>query len=124
MELTLTKERDTPLLSRKRYTFDMTFKGSTPSRNDIRTAVAKQLKADEDLTIIKHVYTRYGAEKARVIAQVYNSVDEMKKIEESGTLKKHEKKEEPKKEAAAEAPAEEPKEEAPAEEKAEEAKSE
>jgi small subunit ribosomal protein S24e len=100
MELELKKERETPLLSRKRYVFDLTFEGATPSRDKIRDAVAKKVNADRDLTIIKHVYNRYGAEKAKVFAHVYGTKEDMKRIEEPGTLKKHVK------EKAAEAPKE------------------
>ena len=127
MELELKKERDTPLLSRKRYVFNMTFEGPTPSRKDIRAAVAKKVNADKELTIIKHVYTRYGVERAKVFAHVYGTKEDMMKIEEPGVLKKHQKKEEKKeetKEAPAEAAPEGKKEEAPAEAPKEEEKSE
>lgn len=123
MDIEITKERDLPLMSKKRYTFMMTFKGATPSRTQIRDAFAKQAKADPELTVIKHVYTRYGVEKAKVIAHVYTDKADMVKYEEKELLDKHAKKEEPKKEEAApaEAPAEEKKEEAAEEEKKEEA---
>jgi small subunit ribosomal protein S24e len=89
MELELKKERETPLLSRKRLTFDITFKGTTPSRNDIREKIADKVKANKDLTIIRHVYTKYGAEQAKVIAHVYNKKEDLDRIEDKKTLKKH-----------------------------------
>jgi small subunit ribosomal protein S24e len=95
MDLQLLKERDTPLLSRKRFTFDLMFKGATPSRKQIRDAIAKKVKAEPDLTVVKHIYTRYGIETARVIAQVYSKKEDMLKLEDKGLLDKHtEKKEE------------------------------
>ena len=93
MEIELKKERETPLLSRKRYVFDIKFEGATPSREIIRDAVAKKVNADRDLTIIKHVYNKYGMENAKVFAHVYDKKEDMMRIEESGTIKKHVKKE-------------------------------
>ncbi len=116
MELNILKERETPLLSRKRVTIEVTFKGPTPKRDELRTAIATKMKADKGLTIIKHIYTRYGVEKAKVIAHIYTKKEDMVRYEEKGVLKKHEKKEEKKEGAEAK------KEAAPAEEKKEESK--
>jgi len=138
MDLELLKERDTPLLSRKRYTYYMTFQGPTPTRLQIRDAVAKKAGSKPELTIIKHVYNRYGIEKAKVIAHVYSKKEDLDRYEEKVLIEKHAaKKEEKTEEPAAPAPAEaapepvpaeeakpekkeETKEEAPAEEKKEE----
>jgi len=97
MNLELLKERETPLLSRKRITLMMDFKGTTPSRNIVKNEIATKLKADKKLVVVKHIYTRYGAQKAKVIAHVYTNEKDMKKIENDKLLAKHvEKKEEPK----------------------------
>lgn len=119
MDLELIKERDMPLMSKKRYSFYLNFKGTTPARKDIKEAVAKMVKSEPELTVVKHIYTRYGIEKAKVIANVYSNKEDMEKFEEKSTLEKNKAKEEPKEEAAEApaAPAEEakPAEEAPAE---------
>ncbi|MBW2972404.1 hypothetical protein KY359_05185 [Candidatus Woesearchaeota archaeon] len=95
MDLELKKEREMPLLSRKRYTFYMEFKGPTPTRMKIRDAVASKVKGKPELTVIKHVYNRYGIEKAKVIAHVYSSKEDLAKYEDKKLLDKHaEKKEE------------------------------
>jgi small subunit ribosomal protein S24e len=127
MELTMLKERETPLMSRKRYTFEIDFKGATPTRRQIRDAVATKVKGEPELTVIKHIYNRYGVEKAKVITHIYTDKKAMEKFEEKDLLDKHlEKKKEPKEEKKEEAkPAEAPKEEAaPAEEKKAEEKKE
>ena len=98
MDLKLLKERETPLLSRKRVTFEATFKGPTPTRDAIQEAVSKALKTDKELTIIKHIYTRYGLEKTKIIAHIYSKKEDMQRYEEKSVLKKHEKKEAPKEE--------------------------
>ncbi|MFO8016535.1 MAG: 30S ribosomal protein S24e [Candidatus Woesearchaeota archaeon] len=89
MKLEIKKERDTPLLSRKRVTLNAEYEGSTPSRMDIRKETAKKLKAKENLVVIKHIYTRFGAQKAKIIAHVYEDEKDMKKLEGEGLLKKH-----------------------------------
>ncbi|NQU79272.1 hypothetical protein HQ545_05910 [Candidatus Woesearchaeota archaeon] len=97
MDLQILKERDTPLLSRKRYTFEMVFSGATPSRLVIRDEIAKKVKSEPVLTIIKHVYNKYGSEKAKVIAHVYSKKEDMERLEDKVLVDKH-KKPEPKKE--------------------------
>ncbi|MBW2964960.1 hypothetical protein KY363_05885 [Candidatus Woesearchaeota archaeon] len=89
MDIEIRKERDLPLMSKKRYTMLIGFKGATPSRIEIRDALAKKVKAEPSLTVIKHIYTRYGVEKAKVIAHVYNTKEDMAKYEEKVLLEKH-----------------------------------
>jgi ribosomal protein S24E len=96
MEIEITKEREMPLLSRKRYTFFVGFKGTTPSRKQVRDELAKKVKSDPELTIIKHIYNRYGVERAKVIANVYSKKEEMLKLEDKDLLGKHSDKKEEK----------------------------
>lgn len=97
MELKLTKTREMPLLSRKRLTYHMAFKGPVPARLLIIKAVAKEAKVDESLVIVKHIYPGFGIEEANVIAVVYENADILKKLETQKLIAKHsEKKEEAK----------------------------
>ncbi|HLC46505.1 MAG TPA: hypothetical protein VJI75_02065 [Candidatus Nanoarchaeia archaeon] len=89
MELELVKQEEMPLLSRQRYTFTLAFEGATPSRKDLRKEVSKKIGAEEDKVLIKHVYTRFGNPKAKIIAHVYPDRKTMEKIEEKYILKKH-----------------------------------
>ncbi|HII72784.1 TPA: hypothetical protein HA265_08565 [Candidatus Woesearchaeota archaeon] len=100
MEINIKKERETPLLARKRYIFEIVKEGTTPSRKEIINMVSSKLKSDPKLTVIKHVYPRYGVQKTRVVAHIYNNETDMKRFEMEGLLKKHVK-EEKKEEAAA-----------------------
>jgi len=137
MKIEVLKERETPLLSRKRVSLMAEYQGPTPSRMDFLKEVAKIVDVDSSLIMIKHIYTRFGKQKAKIIAHVYSDRKEMEKLEDEYLLVKHKKKEEEKKpeekvanaaakdtEAkveAAEAPTAEKKEE-PKEEKKEEPK--
>ena len=101
MKLEIKEKREAPLLSRTRVQASAVFDKETPSREAIRKEISKILKVGEDLVIIKHVYTKFGKKEAKIIAHIYEKVDDAKRIEEEHLLKKHFKEE--KKEAAAEA---------------------
>jgi ribosomal protein S24E len=123
MEVDTLKQKKHPLLGRDRVSGFIHFKGTTPSRLDIRKAVAQKTKSKEEKIIVRHIYQRFGENKAKVIAHIYDDDVMMQQLEPAGLLKKHAAKEK-KEEAKVEAPAEEaPKtEEKPAEEAAPEAK--
>lgn len=101
MEIEIKKQRETPLLSRTRVTLTLDYDAATPNRLEIRKTVAHKLKAKEELVVIKHIYTRFGQKKAKIIAHVYNDRKEMEAIERPFMIKKHN----PKKAEAAEKPA-------------------
>ena len=104
MKLELLEKKEMPLLSTTRMQFLMEFEKATPKREDIVKEVAKKAGSDEKLTIIRHVYTKFGKREAKVIAHVYKSMDDLKRIEEKSMIKKHVK-EEPKPEQKPEAAA-------------------
>lgn len=119
MNIDITKKKETPLLSRTRVTGFVTYTGPTPSRIDIRKELSKQLKVNEGLIVIKHVYSRFGLQKSKVIANIYGDKKQMSKLEHKNLLAKHSGEKPKKEEKAEEKPAEEKKEEK-AEEKKEE----
>lgn len=89
MELNITKELITPLLSRKRVTLEFDAVKATPSRQDIIKAVADATKAKKELVIVKHIYTKFGSKRTKIIAHIYNDAAAMTKIEGAYLLKKH-----------------------------------
>ncbi|PIN80238.1 hypothetical protein COV16_01205 [Candidatus Woesearchaeota archaeon CG10_big_fil_rev_8_21_14_0_10_34_8] len=108
MDVEVVKQKKLPLLNRERVTGFVHFDSATPSRLDIKKAVAKKINAKEDFTVIRHVYQRFGERKAKIIAHIYEDASMMKKLEPENLMKKHTKKEE-KKEEAKETPKEEKK---------------
>ena len=130
MEVAITAEEEKPLLSRKEISAKVSFDGATPSAKDVQELLAKQLKADASLVVVKQIASKYGLQEAGVLAYQYMSEEEKKRIEPSPKEKKEKPKEsgeapaeKPKKEEKAEAPAEkkEAKPEKPTEEKPKEA---
>jgi len=140
MKLEIANETKNPLLGRKEVDFQVVEK-VTPSRADLKAALAKSLKTKEDLIVIDLVDQKTGTNLTTGKAKIYENAEIMKKVDleyrnKRGVKEKKEEKtpaaeapaapteapaEAPKEDAPAEdAPAEEAKEEAPAEEKAEE----
>ncbi|MBW2992969.1 30S ribosomal protein S24e [Candidatus Woesearchaeota archaeon] len=109
MNLKITEEKENKLLSRKEITAEMTHEGPTPGYNAVKQAIANQLKADESLVAIQHIYPYFGEPKIRIIANIYESREKMEELEPESA-------EEEKKPAAEAKPSEEKKEEKPSEE--------
>lgn len=89
MQIEIKKESETPLLSRKRVTLMAEYEGPTPSRAAFRKEIAQKVGAEENLVILKHIYTRFGIPRAKIIANVYSNMDDLKKLEEHSLLVKH-----------------------------------
>ncbi len=76
------EEKDVPLLSRKRIIYEVEHTGAaTPKKEDIKKRVAQDLRVDEGLIIIRHIYPHFGVEKAKVIVNVYKDKKDLEKFE-------------------------------------------
>jgi len=53
----------------------------TPSGQEIKKSIAKELKVDENLVVVKDVATRYGEGNSIIKVLVYDNLDELKKLE-------------------------------------------
>jgi ribosomal protein S24E len=89
MDLEIIKQKKLPLLSRERITAYAHFTGATPSRQGLMAGLAKKVKAKENHIIIRHIYQRFGHNKAKIIAHVYADETMMKTLEPTNLLKKH-----------------------------------
>jgi small subunit ribosomal protein S24e len=113
MEIKIIEQKDKPVLSRKEIIAEISFTGKTPSNEEVRKKIAEESKADEELVVVKNIYTEFGLTKAKVNAYVYNSKEKLESIEPK-------KKEKTKPGQQAETKAEEPKQEEKGEKKTEE----
>ena len=77
LELKIIDVKDEPLLSRKLIKASIGFEKSTPSYAEVTSSLSSNLKSDEKLIVIRHVYNHFGAKNADVIAYLYS--DENKK---------------------------------------------
>ena len=130
MEINILEDHANPLLKRHEYRFEVAHAtAATPSRDAVRTELAKLVKAPKDRVIIERMRARYGTAVTRGDAMVYDSADAAKVTEREHILVRNGLKEKAPKgpaPAAAEAPpaapappAEAAKAEAPAPEKKE-----
>lgn len=85
------EEENNPLLSLKRITCEIDSK-VTPQKPEVKKILAEHFKINEDLVVVKHVYSTRGANKTKIIAQIYDSVERLKSVE--GIKKTKKKKEE------------------------------
>ncbi|MBW2974403.1 hypothetical protein KY366_01675 [Candidatus Woesearchaeota archaeon] len=99
MDLKIIKKKDNPLLSRVEIELEATFFSEvTPKKEAVRKKVSSMEKKDEKLVIVKKIDGDFGAGRADVLVYVYDSEDNLKKIEPKGKKKAEsadEKKEEP-----------------------------
>ena len=71
MEITIIKETDEPLLQRKKILAEVTDFASTPSRAELKEAVAKKAKADAALLFVDKITQDYGNRKAELVCFAY-----------------------------------------------------
>lgn len=95
MKIDIIEEKEVPLLVRRRISFGIDNEGGkTPSEAEIKKAISEKIKVDESLISVRHIYQKYGVGKAKAIAHVYKSLEDLKRVEEIKKKKKGEKKEE------------------------------
>ena len=77
-----------PLLNRRRVSLEIEHPtGGTPSKNDIKKKVAEFLKVPEELVAVKHVYSRFGEGKSKIITHVYNKKQDIEFFEKKKVKK-------------------------------------
>ena len=99
LQITVTNKNEEPLLARTMVKATIEFEKATPSYLEVTSLLASNLKTDEKLIAIRHIYNSFGDKKAEVIAYVYSDEAKKQLIEPKVKEKKEKKaKEAPKKE--------------------------
>ncbi len=87
MEITIVEQRPNPLLHRAEVRFEVAHAtAATPTRDQVRTELAKLVKAPKDRVIVERMRARYGTAVTRGDAHVYDSADRAKSTERSHIL--------------------------------------
>ena len=87
MEISILEDRANPLLKRHEYRFEVAHAtASTPSRDAVRSELAKLVKAPKDRVIIERMRARYGTAVTRGDAMVYDSSEAAKVTEREHIL--------------------------------------
>lgn len=97
VQLKILSEKKEPLLSRTMLTASLEYEKATPSYQETASLIASQLKAEEKLIAIRHIYNSFGHKKAEVIAYLYGDENKKQLIEPKIKEKKDKKAKEPKK---------------------------
>jgi len=113
MEIEIKSKEPKPLLKRTEVIGRIAFQGATPTKKETVAAIAKAMKAKQELVIVRRIETAYGDQSGRVLAYVYDDKATLDKLEHEYVKKKHGEK---KTELAAEEKKEETSEKKPAEE--------
>ncbi len=82
MEVYVESERYNPLLKRREVYCRLTFEGKTPSRREVRERIAGLMNAELDRTVVDYIKTEFGMTEARCYVKIYDTVDDLKAIEE------------------------------------------
>lgn len=100
MEVKILSEKQNPMLRRKEVDFQTEHgqSGSTPSRLEIRKAVAATLKTDENMVFVKRFVTRTGTHTAVGVAHIYDTIEQAKLVEPEYVVKRNIPPEKPKEE--------------------------
>jgi len=104
MKITLSNETENPLMNRKVLKGDIAFEGATPGRYEMKLELAKELKLNPSLLILRRVINVFGDRKVIFEAHVYKSEAELAKVNKA-ILDKN-KKPEPKESGEGQKPAE------------------
>lgn len=72
-----------PLLSRMSVRGSITFESTTPSNEEVRKAIASQVKSEEKLIVVRRIGTSFGRKHATFDACVYDDEKSLSSIEPS-----------------------------------------
>ncbi len=98
MKFEVTNERDNRPLSCKEISFRIDHQGATtPSRADVLARIVAEFDADVSRVVVRSLMTNFGSGITEGTARIYDSAEQLRKIELPYILKRHESK---KKEAA------------------------
>src|SRR3989344_5988130 len=77
------KEENYDLLQRRQLEIELEHVNSkTPSKDEALKEISEKLKISPELISIKAIFTRYGGNYSKAIANVYNNLESLKAIED------------------------------------------
>jgi len=105
MEVSITQQQYNPLLKRKEIAFQIDHKQTrgTPTRLEVRNALAEMLNTKPEVVYVKRVETKAGTMIATGEANAYDSVEQARRIEPKYMIERNTPKEKKEAEEKAEA---------------------
>lgn len=90
MEIEIIEKRENPLLNRVEVKFRVKHEGEkTPERDLVKSDLADMLKTDKNLVIIDRIRPSFGVAMSFGYAKIYNSLEDVKKVEPEYILKRN-----------------------------------
>ena len=91
MEIKVLSEKQNPMLKRKEVSFQVEHEqtGTTPSRPEIRKAIASAIKTDVNVVFVKKFETKTGTHTAFGTANIYETIGQAKLIEPEYIVKRN-----------------------------------
>ncbi|MDD1730432.1 MAG: 30S ribosomal protein S24e [Methanospirillum sp.] len=81
MEISITSNKQNELLSRREVEFTLTYNGATPSRKLVQAKLAAMVNAGKDQVVLDTMKSRFGMCLLTGSARVYQSKDDLVKLE-------------------------------------------
>lgn len=88
MEITITSEKEEPLLKRKAVKAELSEYGPTPSKAALKEELAKKLKTDVALIDITHVKHSFGGGKVTLTCYAYKDAKMSDLLSKEGLKKR------------------------------------
>lgn len=91
MKINIASQQYNPLLKRKEIAFEIRHEDikGTPSRIEVRKALAENLKANVDLVYIRKMQTRTGTMQAKGEANIYDTIEQAKLLESQHIIERN-----------------------------------
>jgi len=90
MEITITEEKENPLIGRKEIRAVLTHLGDvTPTREAVRSKMAAQLNADLDRVVVQRIDGHFGEPKSQLTVHCYDNSEAVHVYEPKYLLKRN-----------------------------------
>ena len=89
MEVYVESERYNPLLRRKEVYCRLSFDGKTPSRGEVRAKIAGLMNAELERVVVDYIKTEFGKTEARSYVKIYDTVEDLKAVEEDHIIERN-----------------------------------
>jgi small subunit ribosomal protein S24e len=91
MDVKIVSAKDNPLLKRKEVAFKVEHgaQAKTPTRLEVKRAVANELKVGEELVFVERMRTLTGTGTAVGFANVYAGLEQAKRVEPDYVVKRN-----------------------------------
>lgn len=100
MHVTIQEKKENSLLHRREIKGAIAYENSTPSNKELAEALAKELRIETKLIVIKHIYNKFSHKLAEFLAVAYDNEEIKTKTERINSHLRKKLEEEAKKAAA------------------------